>query len=159
MATPEARVADRARKAQSEAQIADRGRKQAQRRDPEQPRTYLKARNTTNIFNCHLTVLELKDDPKDNIGQLGDEICPGCGALHWPRETAQTCCGWKCPCSKGKFNCDCNIMCRHPDKQVHGGCCGLKVDLPSFPTPPEELMALWFGNSHEAKLFRYLKVK
>ena len=85
MTTPEAQAAARDRMAQPEAQTADRGRKQAQRRDPEQPRTYLRARNTTNIFTGHLTVLELKDDPTDNIGQLGDEICPGCGALHWPR--------------------------------------------------------------------------
>ena len=72
MAQPEAQAADRARKAQPEARAADRGRKQDQRRDPEQPRTYLKARNTTNIFNVTLRVPELKDDPTANIGQLGD---------------------------------------------------------------------------------------
>ena len=154
MATPEAQAAARERMAQPEAMAAGRVRKQAQRRDPDQPRTYLKARHTTDILNGTLKVPELKDDPTANIGQLGDEVCPGCGALHWPRETSQTCCGWKCPCSKGKFNCDCNIMCLRPDKQVHGGCCGRKVHLPPFPTPPEELKALWFGDSHEAKLFR-----
>ena len=127
---------------------------QARRLDPAQPKTYLEARRTTDIFNGTLEVPELKDHLTDNIGHLGDEICPGCDALHWPRETSQTCCGWRCPCSKGKFNCDCSTMCQNPDKQVDGGCCGLKVHLPPFPTLPEPLRKLWFHNSHEAKLFR-----
>ena len=106
------------------------------------------------IFSGTLEVPELKDHPTDNIGHLGDEICPGCDALHWPRETSQTCCGWQCPCSKGKFNCDCSTICQNPDKQVNGGCCGLKVYLPPFPALPEALHRLWFSQSHEARLFR-----
>ena len=46
------------------------------------------------------------------------------------------------------------MMCQNPDKQVDGGCCGLKVSLPPFPPLPEELHKLWFEDSHEAKLFR-----
>ena len=153
MAQPEARSATRERLAQPEAVAAARDRMQRRRLDPDQPRTYMDARRTTEIFSGHHLVPELKDT-HDSIGWLGDQICPGCDALHWSRETSQTCCGWQCPCSKGKFNCDCNMMCRNPDKRVDGGCCGLKVSLPPFPTPPEELRNLWFGDSHEAKLFR-----
>ena len=156
LARPEALAANRDRMARPEARAATRGRMQARRQDPEQPRTHLEARRIPEIFDGTFIVKELKDDPDHNIGQLGDEICPGCDALHWPQETSQTCCGWRCPCSRGKFNCDCDTMCLHPDKQVDGGCCGLKVHLPPFPVPPEELRNLWFSDSHEAKLFRYL---
>ena len=45
-------------------------------------------------------------------------------------------------------------MCLHPDKQVDGGCCGLKVRLPSFPVPPGILGALWTVDTPAAKLFR-----
>ena len=63
-------------------------------------------------------------------------------------------CRQRCPCSKGKFSCDCDMMCHYPDKRVDGGCCGLKVCLPPFPAPPSILQALWNVNTPGAKLFR-----
>ena len=139
------RSANRERMAQPEALAADKARKEARRQDPAQPETYMVARRTSDIFSGKLIV------PEVDIGQLGDVVCPGCGALHFPGETSQSCCGWRCPCSKGNWNCDCAIMCHNPDKQIDGGCCGLKVRLPPFPAPPELLQALWNLNLSERK--------
>ena len=139
--------------AQPKAKAADREKKAKARLDPDQPETYMVARRTSEIFNGNLIVPELIDS-SEKIGKLGDDICPGCDALHWPRETSQTCCGWNCPCSKGKWNCECNTLCKNKDKQVDNGCCGLKVALPPFPRPPDEIQELWFGKSNKAKLFK-----
>ena len=57
-------------------------------------------------------------------------------------------------CSKGNWNCDCNMMCNYPDKWVDGGCCGLKVCLAPFPAPPPVLQSLWSADTPGAKLFR-----
>ena len=116
-------------------------------------KTYMDARRITDIFSGKQIVPEF-NDTDDSIGRLGDQICPGCDALHWSRETSQTCCGWRCACLKGKFNCNCDTMCNFPDRRVNESCCGLKVSLPPFPPLPQELHNLWFEDSYEAKLFK-----
>ena len=146
--------ANRVRMAEEKNLEAHRVRRAEERNRVKIPRTYMDARRITDIFSGKQIVPELKDT-KDAIGWLGDHTCPGCKALHWSRETSQTCCGWRCPCSNKKFDCGCELMCKNEPKRVNGtSCCGLKVSLPPFRTPPEGLRKLWFEDSHEAKLFR-----
>ena len=62
---------------------------------------------------------------RDGLGNLGDITCNFCGALKWKHETSPSMC-----------------------------CYGGKVSVPAYPSPPPELMRLWFEDSPEARLFR-----
>ena len=55
---------------------------------------------------------------RDGLGNLGDITCNFCGALKWKHETSPSMC-----------------------------CYGGKVSVPAYPSPPPELMRLWFDDS------------